>query len=352
MVSEPSEILLRGPNWTGDLVMATPGFRAVRGRFPKARITLQVRPGLEALMHGAPWFDEVVPVTSYHRGTAAVLREARELRRRAPRFDLGICIPDSFSAALLMRAGGVREVAGYRRGGRGVLLHTPVTPPSAWGSHRRVARERFVLDLVGALGCPERGTHLELFTTPVEEKRAAQALSSRGVDAARPWVALAPGASYGPSKCWPAESFAAVADAVVRAGGQAVLVGAPAEAPLAARVRAATCEPTADLVGALDLGSLKAVLRRASALVCNDAGARHVAVAFGVPAIVLMGPTDLAKTNENLERVTVLQTDVSCRPCYRRVCPIDHRCMTRIAPERVVAEILRALEPPRSEDGR
>jgi heptosyltransferase-2 len=86
------------------------------------------------------------------------------------------------------------------------------------------------------------------------------------------------------------------------------------------------------------------LVRRAAVLVGNDAGARHIAVAFGVPAVVFFGPTSVAKTDENLDGVTVLETAVDCRPCYRRECPIDHRCMTRIAPERAVAATLAAVE--------
>ena len=92
-------------------------------------------------------------------------------------------------------------------------------------------------------------------------------------------------------------------------------------------------------------------MRRARVLVCNDAGARHVAVALGVPSVVLFGPTSLAKTNLNLERVRALAADVACRPCYHRACPIDHRCMTRLAPERVAAAALPALRGALRGDG-
>jgi heptosyltransferase-2 len=157
-------------------------------------------------------------------------------------------------------------------------------------------------------------------------------------------VVLAPGASFGPSKIWPPASFAQVGDALARAGAQVVLVGAPGERALAHSIAGAMRSPVADLAGDLDLGALKAVIRSARVFVGSDAGARHVAVAFGVPCIVLMGPTSLAKTNLTLERVRVLTADVGCRPCYLRECPIDHRCMTRIEPERVVAAALPALE--------
>jgi heptosyltransferase-2 len=347
-MTEPREILVRGPNWAGDLVMATPGFRALRAAFPAARIRLVVRAGLEPLVAGAPWFDEVIPFAAWRRGPLAVLREGLALRRRHGGFDLGICLPDSFASALHLRAAGARCLVGYASDGRGWLLHRAVDAPRVGGRRAWLPRERHVLGLVEAAGARPLGTQLELFVTDAEEARANALLAARGVTADAPLVVLAPGASYGPSKVWPPERFAAVGDALARTGAQVVLLGAPDERVLARRVAAAMARPVADLVGEADLGATKAVIRRARALVCNDAGARHVAVAFGVPCIVLMGPTSLAKTNLNLERVRVLSADVGCRPCYLRSCPIDHRCMTRIEPERVLEAALPALSVART----
>jgi heptosyltransferase-2 len=338
-MADVERILVRAPNWAGDLVMATPGFRALRAAWPGAELVLHVREGLASLVAGAPWFDAVLPLASYGRGPAALLAEARALRRR--RFDLGLCLPDSFSSALLMRCAGVRTAVGYRRQGRGGLLHRAIEPPRGL-----VARERHVLGLTSAVGCATRGTHLELFTTADEEAVAERRLAEQGIRSGDGFAVLAPGASYGSAKLWPASSFAAVGDALVADGLRVAVVGAPDEVELGRRVSTAMRAPVADLVGRLDLGALKAVIRRARAVVCNDAGARHVAVAFGVPAIVLFGPTSLAKTNLNLERVRPLWEDVACRPCYQRRCPIDHRCMTRLAPERVIEAARAALERP------
>ena len=95
--------------------------------------------------------------------------------------------------------------------------------------------------------------------------------------------------------------------------------------------------------------ALKAVVRRARVLICNDAGTRHIAAAFGTPCVVVMGPTSLEKTSLNLERVKVLSAEVDCRPCYLRECRIDHRCMTRVSAERVAREALPALSPDAEE---
>jgi heptosyltransferase-2 len=322
--------------------MSTPGLRALRGAFPDARLTLQLRPGLEALVAGAPWFDAVEPLRSYHAGASALLREALA-RRRSGRFDLGLCIPDSVSSALWMRVAGVRRVVGYDRGARGVLLHQAVPRGEDWGRRGLVPREEFVLRLTDALGCPRLGSELELHTTAAEEADAEQLL---GAASPGPRVAIAPGASFGPSKLWPADSFARAADALAEEGAEIVLLGSPSERALTRAVRAQMKQPALDLGARLDLGSLKSVLRRCDLLLCNDAGARHVAIAFGVPCVVLFGPTSLAKTNLNLARVTALETEVDCRPCYQRECPIDHRCMTRLPVERVVKAARAALAGP------
>jgi len=329
------EILVRVPNWVGDVVMTTPGLRALRAGFPAARITVQVRPGLEGLLVGSPYVDRLIPVASYHAGVPALLREAGSLRKQ--RFDLGVCIPESFSSALLQRLAGVKCVAGYGGGWRNLLLHRRLPVPAAWGRRRLVAREDFVLNLIENLGCKRQGERLELAVTPAEEEGVERTLARHGIEEGERIVAMAPGASFGPSKWWPAASFAQVGDALIRLGIRVVLIGSASEVDLSRRVALAMHEEPTDLTGVLDLGCAKALICRSSMVICNDAGARHVAVAFGISCIVFMGPTSLAKTNRNLDGIRVFETDVSCRPCYERDCPIDHPCMKGILPEKVVA---------------
>jgi heptosyltransferase-2 len=340
--TEPREILVRAPNWAGDVVMATPGLRALRAGFPRARIRVALRHGLAPLLAGNPGIDEILPLRHDGDGLLARLREARGLRRYD--FDLGLCLPDSFSSALSMRAVGVRRIVGYARNARSFLLHQAVPLPRSEDRRRFMwPRELHVLGLVEAVGCKALGTQLELFVTEEEEEACTRLLAAHEIAADRPLAALAPGASYGSSKLWPAERFARVGDALANAGAEVVLVGSPAESPLAARVADAMQSQAHDLTHELGLGGLKAMLRRARVLVCNDAGARHVAAAFGVPCVMLLGPTSLEKTSLNLEKVRVLVADVACRPCYLRTCPIDHRCMKRIEPEQAIAAALPAL---------
>jgi heptosyltransferase-2 len=342
-VSASRQILVRAPNWLGDLVMSTAGLRALRIACPDATISLQLREGLEPLLAGSPDVDRCIPLRREARRLVGLIEGARASRQPGG-YDLGVCLPDSFSSALLMRASGVRRVVGYRRDGRGVLLDVAVSRDE----HRRagglIAREQHVLGLLRAIGIACDDVSLRLATTPAEELAASALLERHGDgDDAVPTVVLAPGAGYGSSKCWPAERFADVGRALAGDGARVWLIGSAAETALCARVAAHMQAPSIDLSGRLDLGVLKAILRRASLLVCNDAGARHVAVAFGVPCIVFFGPTSVAKTPLNLEHVDVVEGDAACRPCYLRDCPIDHRCMTELAAAPVIGLARRRL---------
>jgi len=343
----PGRILVRGPNWLGDVVMSTPGLRALRQAHPEARIVVQLPAPLVPLLAGLPGLDEVWPLDVPLRRPATLRREARRIA--AGGFDLGVVIPESISSALLMRAGRVGHVVGHARDPlRRGLLHQIVPTPPEWGRRRLVSRERFVLGLMAAVGAPSEDVELELAVTAEEERQLAQALRragwNPGPDREPAPIVLAPGASYGPSKCWPVESYAALADTLLRRGERVVLVGTGAER---ARVEAVTSAMRVAgglaLAGVLDLGALKALLRRARLLVCNDAGARHVAVALGTPAVVFFGPTAVAKTAENLALVEGLETEHGCRPCYRRHCPIDHRCLASIDPDEALVAVDRRL---------
>lgn len=332
-VSDAARIVVRLPNWLGDVVMSTPGLGALREAAPRAEIVLLAPPPLVPLVEGAGLADAIWPLASRTAGLAGWRRDLARLR--ASRFDLGLVIPESISSALLLRAGGVRHVVGFARDPlRRALLHRALPAPPEWGRRRLVAREHFVLALMDAVGAGSDRDALRLATTGAEAQRLGRALESAGTTLAaleaRPPVVLAPGASYGSAKCWPAERYAALADRLAQAGHDVVVVGAPGESERVAAVRRAMAAPAVVLDGVLDVGALKALLARARALVANDAGARHIAVGFGVPSVVFFGPTAVEKTSANLDRVHVLERDVGCRPCYRRTCPIDHRCLAAI----------------------
>jgi heptosyltransferase-2 len=178
---------------------------------------------------------------------------------------------------------------------------------------------------------------LELHADP----EVLSAVRSR-LPAGGPLVGFAPGAAFGPSKRWLPERFAAVADALrERSDARCVLLTGPGEEDTRAEVQRAARTPLLEPdQGAPGIETLKAVVSQLDLMVCNDSGPRHVAVAFRVPTVCIMGPTSPQYSCGPYERGELLRVDVDCGPCQKPTCRTDHRCMTRIPADWVVRAAL------------
>ncbi|HSW43990.1 MAG TPA: lipopolysaccharide heptosyltransferase II [Phycisphaerae bacterium] len=343
--SDPERILIVLPNWVGDLVLATPALQALRSRFPNARITGLLKNHLAEVLSGSEWIDEFVfwPLgASKPSRRQGFLGLAGELRDQ--RFDVAMLFTNSFRSALIARLAGIKRRVGYDREGRGLLLTDKLLPHKFDGRYVPTPMIRYYNAMARYLGCRECPEQPELFTTEEQERVAAAAIEAAGVAGDRPIVVINPGASYGPAKCWLPERFAEVADRLVSLCRAAVFVAcAPAEIDVARQVASRMRERATVLDDpVMRLGPLKAFVRRASLLVTNDTGPRHFANAFGTPVVTLFGPTDPEWTRTDAPGERSLLVPVDCGPCMKRVCPLDHRCMTRIASEKVF-EVARSL---------
>lgn len=338
----PKRILVRLPNPLGDVVMATPVLRALRRAHPGAELVALGLPQHEGLLRGNPQLDAYLPVRG--RRARDILRRARALRARG--FDWAVLLPDSPRSALEPFLARIPRRAGYARDWLRRALVTDALPPPREHGHRVALSmiERY-LRITRRLGVADAGPELELLVHEPERERVAAWLAARGAGEAR-ILLVAPGAAFGASKLWPPEHFARACDALARRFGLLPLIlpaPNPDELAIAREVAARTAERCLLVEQPGDLEDLKAFVERAALLVGNDTGPRHVAVALGRPVVTLMGPTDPRHTEHLLERQRVLREEVECSPCGLPVCPIDHRCMTRLAPERVVeaaAELL------------
>ena len=157
---------------------------------------------------------------------------------------------------------------------------------------------------------------------------------------------LNPGARYGAAKLWLPAYFAAVADRFATERGATVLVSAaPNERPIVEEIRRHAKREFVDLSAhGMTLGTLKAICGDADLVLTNDTGPRHVAAAVGTRVATLFGPTDPRWTTLDYPREIELMEKVFCGPCQLKTCPLDHRCMTRLTPERVYAEATRLLD--------
>jgi len=339
---EFERLLVRVPNWLGDQVMATPAVAAVRARYPKARITGLGAENANLLYAGCGWFDDFLVATNRENP----LRLARCLRASA--FDACLLLSGSFRSALAPFLARIPHRIGYRRSGRTPLLTAHWRRPLTDGKKAPYPTKRFYLDLVEKLGARGAG-RVRLGLDGGTQERLASWLQKRHIGTGEPILAMCVGAAFGPSKLWPAAYYAQVADEFVRRhGARVVLLCGPGEERIGAAVRALAHAPVVDTgLAPLPLDLLKALIARSRVLLTNDTGPRHIATAFHVPVVCLMGPTDPTYTDSDMAGQVVLRAEgVSCSPCHLKVCPIDHRCMVWIRPEQALAAVEAAWNSP------
>jgi heptosyltransferase-2 len=323
---------VRLPNWVGDVVMATPALAALRAGHPAAEIVAEGRPYLAGLVRGIPSVDAFLPEL---RGLSA---RARALRARG--FALAVVLPDSVRSALAPFLARVPVRAGYARDPlRRALLTRALAPPREAGRRVPISMIERYLRITRALGCPDVEPRTSLSVDAAARETAARRLAEAGLAPGARTLVVTPGASFGSSKLWPPGHFAAAADAIAKRHGLAVVLApGPGEEALCREIARALEAPAAVLAEPpTSLAELAALIGSAALHLGNDTGPRHIAVALGTPTVVLIGPTDPRHTAHQLERQRVLREDVPCSPCGLKACPIDHRCMTRIGPERAVA---------------
>jgi len=330
MPEEPQHIVALIPNWLGDVVMCTPALRALHRKFPSATLTVVGRRSACDMLRGLEWIHRF-EIIGARPGMLDMLRGGRRLRYAGR--DLAVVFPHSFRAALMSRVIGSRRRVGYARNGRNRLLTHLVEPYREGGVITPIYMAREYLDLLAPLGCDDDGEGLELAASPRAVAGVKEHLVGKG-----PFVGIAPGAAFGPSKRWDPERYAEVADRLHdTTGAQGILITGPGEEDTrdavltAAKHRLAVCDegfPTID--------TLKATVSQLDLLIGNDSGPRHVAVAFHVPTICIMGPTKPASSVGPYELGRVLRVAVDCGPCQKPVCATDHRCMTRISTDTVV----------------
>jgi heptosyltransferase-2 len=349
--AEPARILVFVPNWVGDAVMATPALGALRRRFPAARIVVVARPYVREVLEGLACVDGVRGLESLtnRASLGSFFRDARVLC--AEGFDLAVLMTNSFRSALFARLAGIKARLGYARDARDFLLTIRVSPQREDGSFRPSPMIDYYLKLVAALGADSIDRAMRLAVTPNESAAAEAVLSELGVDRTKPLAVINPGAAFGSAKCWPPESFAAVADALAAKGYEVVVETSPRERETGEAIGAAAKTALKPVWRAeISLGALKGLIAGAAVLVTNDSGPRHIGAALGVPVVTIMGPTDPRWSHTGYEREVILRKDVDCAPCMLRECPTDHKCMTLITPEEVVIAVDEVRHAARAEE--
>lgn len=340
----PQKIIVRMPNWIGDLVMATAVLTDLRKAFPEAEITAMCRHPLEDLLKEDRDIDELF---SFHKITNGFSR--REARRdiieklRDGNYDLGLLLTNSFSSAWWFWQGHVKTRVGYAGNFRNLLLTYPMQKTKT-----REHQVLFYKKLLLPLGIKPSDAAPRLFLREEDKQKAKELLIQRGYQETCPLIGIQPSAAYGEAKCWPWERYQQAAERLLREDKNryVVFLGDAASKQTIKKICQGLCERAIDLAGVTSLGELSSLIEECDLLLTNDSGPMHIASALGVPLVALFGSTDQKATGPYRGGV-VIDKKVSCSPCLKRKCPIDFRCMTTISVEEVVEAVEKILRKER-----
>ena len=352
MNSKPSSarrILVVGPSWVGDMVMAQSLFLALKAQSPDVQIDVLAPAWSRPLLDRMPQIDQAIDLPFAHGelGMRRRYKLGRELRSR--QYDQAILLPNSFKSALVPCFAGIPLRTGWRGEMRSWILNDCRVLDA---EQLPLMVQRFLAlalpanaELPAAL--PEPIPVPQLQSDPV---RVAAAMQTFELSHSPAILALCPGAEFGDAKQWPAQHYAAVAAEHLSAGGQVWLFGSANDRPvtddIVAQIPAADPSRCHNLAGRTSLAQAIDLLSVAGAVVSNDSGLMHIAAALHRPLVAVYGPTSAAFTPPLTDRVELLSTDIECRPCFKRRCPYGHkRCLTELSPLRVIKALQRLSRP-------
>lgn len=340
----PKRIFVALPSWVGDTAMCTPALRALRTAFPETAIVAEGKRHLGDLLLGLDSVNEFRALPP--KGFASTIRHARSLRRE--RFDWAVLLGESERVAAAPFLARIPVRVGFGRGGlrKKLLTHYLERPRDPDGKLAAFSMIERYLRVTRSLGIADAGDHMDLVVQESARKAISARLEAQGIGREEPVLTIISGAAFGAAKTWLPEYFAQAADQLFESKGlRAVLAPGPGEERIGTEVAAHSKHGVAVLVDPpLAIRETAALLERSEMALSNDTGPRSMAVALGLPVVVPIGPTEDGHTRHHLERQRVLIEDVDCRPCRLRICPIDHRCMTRITPDRVVSAALELMQ--------
>ena len=322
--------------------MSLPALRALRQRFPQARITILTMPWVADLYGREPFCDELIPWTAARgwRDAGAKWRAARGLRGRG--FDCAIILPNSFDSALPAFLAGIPRRIGFARDARGWLLTDAIarlepgdTPPHQSFHYLELLRRAGLIERL-----PEEAV---IRLDGAGEARAAGRRKLETLALPPAPVGVSPGAAFGGAKRWLPERFAEAATRVARElGTGVVLFGSAGERALcqeiAARIQGV---PVHNFAGETTLREFIDLAAACRVFLTNDSGPMHVASALALPTVAVFGSTDHIATGPTGALARVVREPIACSPCFARECPLGHlNCMKLVTTGRVADEAL------------
>ena len=332
-------ILVVGPAWVGDMVMAQSLFMCLKEQYPDCRISVLAPDWTRPLLERMPEVEKGISLQMGHGDLQLGKRRAFGKSLRGEQFTTAIVLPNSFKSALIPFHADIPKRIAWRGELRNLLL----------SDCRRLDKNAFPLMVqrFAALAYPASNDPPEQIPEPrlqSEPESVEGALAAFSLGLEQRILAICPGAEFGVAKQWPAEHFATTCKTKIDEGWQVWIFGSAKDSEIADEVLQMLSDEQrqncVSLAGRTSLAQAIDLLSVAEAVISNDSGLMHIAAALDKPVVALYGSTSPDFTPPLSNKSKLLFTDIDCRPCFQRECPLEHKkCLTELDPSRAVAAI-------------
>ena len=331
-------ILIVGPSWVGDMVMAQALFIALQENHPDTVIDVLAPAWSRPIIERMPEVRASIDIPMGHG--ELLWKERRELGKSLiGQYDQAIVLPNSLKSALIPFFAKIPVRTGWLGEMRYGLLNDA----------RRLNKDYYPLmvERFVALAQPKGSILARPLPRPslqVDSIRVDALRDEFQLNQQRPVLALCPGAEFGPSKRWPEEHYTSVAREKIIQGWQVWLLGSGKDEQVAesitSQLESHLAEYCVVLAGKTQLADAIDLLSLADAVVSNDSGLMHIAAALQKPLVVVYGSTSPDFTPPLADRVRIEALDVDCGPCFERECPEGHlKCLKFLLPAQVLGAL-------------
>lgn len=333
-----SKVLVVGPAWVGDMVMAQSLFKLLKQLNPQQSIEVLAPAWSQPLLARMPEVNNSMVMPLGHGQLEIAKRFSLGKSLRNKQFDQAIVLPNSFKSALIPFFANIPKRTGWLGEFRYLVLNDT----------RKLNEKKYplMIERFMALALAPNAPLPRPYPLPelkISRDTQQTALSNHQLDfPTKPVLAIAPGAEFGPAKRWPENYYADIANQKLNEGWDVWIFGSQKDMPVAETIMSLTQQRCKNFSGKTKLEEAVDLIALATAVVSNDSGLMHIAAALHKPLVAVYGPTSAGFTpplNEGA-KVLSLQPPLSCQPCFQRECPLrHHRCMLDLKPAQVLAAL-------------
>lgn len=337
------KILIIGPSWVGDMVMSQSLYKELKAVHPNSSIDVLAPAWCKPILERMPEINNAIEMPIGHGSFDLLGRIKIGRQLKSTRYDHAYVLPNSAKSALIPLFASVNKRTGWKGEFRYGLLNDlrPNKKVFQYMVERYVALAYPIEEMLSRVS-------IDTISKPaltVDMKSQQVLRASLKLHCDRPIIGLCPGAEFGPAKRWPEEYYAQVAEFAIKSGQQVWLFGSTKDQETTYKILSAIsedCKPYCfDIAGKTKLIEVLDLLACCHTVISNDSGLMHVSAAVGCDIIALYGSTSPMYTPPLSERVDVLHTDIDCRPCFKRECPLGHlKCLKELSPETVIKQLM------------